>query len=121
LNEKLAFDSFAADDPSVGDSIEEWIIARPNSFAAHMAMGNYFSWRGWHTRGPAPADQTPSKQFDKMGKFFAQSGEEAKQALKLEPKLGIAYAVLLGEARGQGNDAIHTALHTLAGAAIRKL
>jgi hypothetical protein len=31
LNEKLAFDSFAADDPTVGDLIEEWIIARPTS------------------------------------------------------------------------------------------
>ncbi|MGC2275654.1 MAG: DUF4034 domain-containing protein, partial [Candidatus Binatus sp.] len=73
LNEKLAFDSFASDDPSVGDLIEEWIVARPNSFAAHMAMGSYFSWRGWHTRGPAPADQTASGQFDKMGKSFGQS------------------------------------------------
>jgi len=112
LNEKLAFDSFATDDPSVGDLIEEWIIARPNSFAAHMAMGSYFSWRGWHTRGAGFADQTPSGQFDKMGKFFAQSAEETKMALKLRPKLSIAYAVLLGEARGQSDRTIHQALES---------
>jgi tetratricopeptide (TPR) repeat protein len=112
LNEKLAFDSFATDDPSVGDLIEEWIIARPDSFAAHMAMGNYFSWRGWHTRGPAPADQTPSNQFDRMQKFFDQSGEETKHALKLNPRLSIAYAVLLAEARPQSNDAIQRALQS---------
>jgi len=112
LNEKLAFDSFAADDPSVGDLIEEWIIARPNSFAAHMAMGSYFSWRGWHTRGAGFADQTPSGQFDKMRKFFAQSAEETKMALKLKPKLSIAYAVLLGEARGQSDRAVHQALES---------
>ncbi len=110
LNEKLAFDSFADDDPSVGDLIEEWIIARPNSFAAHMAMGSYFSWRGWHTRGAGFADQTPSGQFDKMGKFFAQSAEETKMALKLTPKLSIAYAVLLGEARGESDRTVHETL-----------
>jgi tetratricopeptide (TPR) repeat protein len=110
LNEKLAFDSFAADDPSVGDLIEEWTIARPNSFAAHMAMGSYFSWRGWHTRGAGFADQTPSGQFDKMGKFFAQSAEETKMALKLKPKLSIAYAVLLGEARGESDRTVHETL-----------
>ena len=112
LNEKLAFDSFASDDPSIGDEIEQWILARPNSFAAHMAMGSYFSWRGWHTRGNALANQTASGQFEKMDKFFAQSGEEAKIALKLRPKLSIAYAVLLGEARGQSDRAIHQALES---------
>jgi len=107
LNEKLAFDSFASDDPSVGDQIEQWILARPTSFAAHMAMGSYYSWRGWHTRGAAPATQTASGQLGKMGKFFAQSAEETKMALKIKPKLSIAYAVLLGEARGESDRALH--------------
>lgn len=112
LDEELAFDSFACDDPSVGDLIEEWIIAKPNSFAAHMAMSSYFSWRGWHTRGPAPGDQTASGRFDKMGKYFAQSAPEAKIALRLRPKLSIAYAVLLGEARGQSDQTVHQALES---------
>lgn len=118
LNEKLAFDSFATDDPSVGDLIEEWIIARPNSFAAHMAMGSYFSWRGWHTRGPAFADDTQAAQFEKMNKFFAQSDTETRLALKIKPRLSIAYAVLLGEARGESNHAIHQSLE---GDALREL
>lgn len=110
LNEKLAFDSFAADDPLVGDQIEEWIIARPNSFAAHMAMASYFSWRGWHTRGPAPADQTSSTQFEKMQQYFAQSANEAKAALKLKPKLSLVYAALLAEARGVHDETLHRQL-----------
>jgi tetratricopeptide (TPR) repeat protein len=75
-----------------------------------MAMGSYFSWRGWHTRGAGFADQTPSGQFDKMRKFFAQSDGETKIALKLRPQLSIAYAVLLGEARGQSDHAVHQTL-----------
>ena len=110
LNEKLAFDSFATDDASVGDLIEKWISARPNSFAAHMAMGSYFSWRGWLTRGPAPADQTASGQFDKMQKFFAQSVNDTKTALKIRPRLSIAYAILLGEARGMNDQTLHEQL-----------
>ena len=51
LNEKLAFDSFATDDPTVGDLIAKWKSAKPKSFAAHLARGRYFSWRGWrHAR-----------------------------------------------------------------------
>jgi|GEM_PF-4621923 len=110
LDEKQAFDSFATDDASVGDLIAEWIRARPNSFAAHMAMGSYFSWRGWHTRGPAPASETASEQFKKMQKYFAESTDDTKLALKIRPKLGIAYAVLLGEARGEANWTLERAL-----------
>jgi tetratricopeptide (TPR) repeat protein len=118
LDEKQAYDSFAADDPSVGDLIEEWISKKPNSYAAHMAMGNYFSWRGWHTRGPAPASETGSDQFDRMRKYFDQSAVETKIALKLRPKLSIAYAVLLGEARGEANWAV---LKDLKSEALREL
>jgi tetratricopeptide (TPR) repeat protein len=112
LNEKLAFDSFATDNPSIGDLIEQWIIAKPNSFAAHMAMGSYFSWRGWHTRGAGLADQTAAQQFDKMRNLFAQSGTETKMALKLKPKLSIAYSILLGEARGESDHELHQALES---------
>jgi tetratricopeptide (TPR) repeat protein len=114
LNEKLAFDSFATDDASVGDLIEKWITARPNSFAAHMAMGSYFSWRGWHTRGAGFADQTAPQQFDKMRKYFTQSADETKSAMKIRPKLSIAYAILLSEARGESDRALHQALESAA-------
>ncbi len=99
LNEKLAFDSFATDDASIGDLIAQWIKAKPNSFAAHMALGCYFSWRGWHRRGNLPFDQTQSDQFTKMRNYFSESVDDLRTALKLRPKLSIAYAVLLGEAR----------------------
>jgi tetratricopeptide (TPR) repeat protein len=118
LDEKLAYDSFAADDPLVGDLIEEWIRQKPNSYAAHMAMGNYFSWRGWHTRGPAPASETASNQFERMRKYFDQSALETRTALKINPKLSIAYAVLLGEARGDANWAL---LKDLKSDALREL
>ncbi|MGD0117920.1 MAG: DUF4034 domain-containing protein [Candidatus Binatus sp.] len=118
LNEKLAFDSFATDDPHVGDLIEEWVTAKPNYFAAHMAMGSYFSWRGWHARGAGFADHTASHQFDKMRTLFAQSDTETRAALKLNPKLSIAYAILLGEARGEGN---HELQQTLESDALRQI
>jgi hypothetical protein len=46
---------------------------------------------------PRFADGTADAQFEKMNKFFAQSDTETRLALKIEPKLSIAYAVLLGE------------------------
>lgn len=112
LNEKLAFDSFATDDSSVKDLIAEWIAERPNSFAAHMAMGCYFSWRGWHARGPAPASGTASERFEAMRNYFAEGADDTKIALKIKPNLSIAYAILIGEARGEGNWAVLRELQT---------
>ena len=105
LNEKLAFDAFATDDASVADLLAQWTTQKPDSFAAHMARGCYFAWRGWHTRGNLVAGETASAQFDTMRKYFARGGDDLKTALKIQPKLSIAYAVLLGEARGQGDRA----------------
>ncbi|HVN30138.1 MAG TPA: DUF4034 domain-containing protein [Candidatus Binataceae bacterium] len=103
LDEKAAFDSFATDDASVGDLIAEWIRAQPDSFASHMAMGSYLSWRGWHTRGNLVADETQPKQFAKMRDYFAESVADIRSALKLRPQLSIGYAVLLGEARAKSD------------------
>lgn len=105
LNEKLAFDSFATDDESVRDLIAEWIKQRPGSYVAQMAMGSYWSWRGWHTRGPAVASQTPEKQFELMREYFGESVANINAALKIRPDLTTAYAVLIGEARGEADRA----------------
>ncbi len=103
LEEQLAFDSFATDDTSVGDLIAKWIRAKPHSFAAHVSMSSHLSWRGWHTRGPAVASMTRPERFEEMQKYFAESADEAKRALKIRPKLSMAYVVLLGESRGEAN------------------
>jgi len=106
LNEKLAFDSFAADNAQIGALIAEWRKAKPNSFAAHMALGCYFSWRAWHTRANLPASQTAASQFDKMRIYFDESVDDLKTAIKLRSKLSLAYAVLLGEARAEGDRSL---------------
>ncbi len=105
LNEEVAFDSFATDDDSVKGLVAEWIKARPGSFAAHLAMGSYRSWRGWHTRGTGASKSASEEQSTAMKKFFADSVGEIRTALKLRPQLSIAYALLIGEARGEGKPA----------------
>jgi tetratricopeptide (TPR) repeat protein len=104
-NEQLAYDSFATDEPSTGNLIADWIKARPRSYAAHLAMGFYNSWRGWHSRGPAVASATPSQRFEKMRDFFSESSGEVRKALRIKSKLSIGYAILLGEARGASDHA----------------
>jgi tetratricopeptide (TPR) repeat protein len=103
LNEEVAFDSFATDDDSVKGLIAEWMNARPGSFAAHLAMGSYGSWRGWHTRGPGGSKAASDQQSAAMKKYFDQSTGDIRTALRLRPKLSVAYALLIGEARGEGN------------------
>jgi tetratricopeptide (TPR) repeat protein len=101
LNEKLAFDSFATDDASVGALLAQWIKAKPNSFAAHTARGSYFSWRGWRVRSNFAESGTASPQKGSARDYFDQSAAELRIALKIRPQLSIAYALLLGEARGE--------------------
>jgi len=103
LNEEVAFESFATDDSTVQGLIRQWIEARPGSFAAHLAMGSYCSWRGWHTRGSGGSSGASDQQSAAMKKFFDQSVGDIRKALEMRPKLSIAYALLIGEARGEGN------------------
>lgn len=108
LNEKVAYDSFATDDPVIGDLVGEWVNERPNSYAAHLAMGSYFSWRGWYSRGPSVASQTAETRFDAMRRFFSQSEDDIKTAIKLKPDLSIGYALLIGEARAAHRERLKT-------------
>jgi tetratricopeptide (TPR) repeat protein len=101
LNEKLAFDSFATDDASVGVLLAQWTKATPGSFAAHLARGAYFSWRGWRVRGNFAESGTASAPAATMRDYFDQSAAELRTALQIRPQLSIAYALLLGEARGE--------------------
>src|SRR5579871_1575703 len=79
LNEKLAFDSFATDDATVGDLIAQWTNARPGSFAAHLARGSYFSWRGWRARSSAAESGTASSETARDS--FDRSAGELRTAL----------------------------------------
>jgi tetratricopeptide (TPR) repeat protein len=101
LNEKLAFDSFATDDVSVGNLLAQWIKAKPKSFAARLARGGYLSWRGWRTRGNLLDSGAAPTQSNQMQNDFDRSADDLNAALKLRPKLSIAYATLLSEARAE--------------------
>lgn len=101
LNEMLAFDSFATDDVSVGDLLAQWIKAKPKSFAARLARGGYLSWRGWRTRGNLLDSGAAPTQSNQMQNYFVRSADDLDAALKLRPKLSIAYATLLSDARAE--------------------
>ncbi len=105
LNEKLAFDSFATDDPTVGDLIAKWIAAKPKSFAAHLARGCYLSWRGWRTRGNLVDSGAAPTQSNSMQNYFDRSAKDLSTALKIRPRLSIAYATLLSDARAEEDHA----------------
>ncbi len=105
LNEKLAFDSFATDDTSVGDFLAQWIKAKPESFAAHLARGCYLSWRGWRTRGNLLDRGAAPTQSNTMQNYFDRSAVDLKTALTIRPKLSIAYATLLSDARAEEDHA----------------
>jgi tetratricopeptide (TPR) repeat protein len=100
----LAFDAFSCPDPSLGALLDEWVKLSPQSYAAQMARAKYLFEAGWRARGDGFVSGTTSQQLAKMGAYFNQGAPAAIAAIKLNPKLSIAYANLILAVRSGSDD-----------------
>jgi hypothetical protein len=87
--------AFYVADPALEPLLNEWVKRSPNSFAAHVARGNYRHRLGWHYRGGKFAKETSRGQFASMEEYFAAARVDLQRALALRPKLVAAYRRLL--------------------------
>jgi tetratricopeptide (TPR) repeat protein len=92
-----AFAAFYRDDPTFEAPLKEWVSRSPKSYAAHLARAVYLNGKGWDARGAKWASETSTEQFARMKDDFAKSANEARSALAINPKLAMAYAVLISE------------------------
>jgi tetratricopeptide (TPR) repeat protein len=116
FNAQVAFRAFAVPDQSVQPLLEEWIKGSPNSYAAHLALGEYFKGQGFRSRGSRYANQTSEQQFAMMEADYKQAIPEVTAALKLDTKLMEGYCLLMKMAMAMGDDNSYvsvasTALH----------
>lgn len=91
-------------DPALGALLDEWVKVSPQSYAAQMARAKYLIEAGWRARGKGFVDSTTSHQLAKMGEYFSRGVPAAIAAIKLNPKLSIAYANLILAARTDRNE-----------------
>ncbi len=91
-----ALEAFRIHDPALQAHLNEWIRARPTSFAAYAARGEYFNDLGWAARGTKFAKDTSPEQFREMERHHKRSRADYEKAIALRPRLVAAYQGLIG-------------------------
>ena len=118
-NVALAFGAFASADPEVGKLVDEWAKASPNSFVAQYAHARWLFKAGWRARGTKVANETSDEQFRRMGELFKQAAQATAPAIKLNPKLTVAYAQLADAAKTADDKG--ALFRAVAGAGLRQV
>ena len=91
-----ALAAFRTREPGLRAHLDEWIRARPASFAAYAARGEYFHDLGWAARGTKLASATSPEQFRDMEQHHRLARADYEKAISLHPKLVAAYQGLIG-------------------------
>lgn len=98
----LALSAFYVPEPRLGELIDEWIAATPDSFAAVAARGNHRYAVGWQYRGERYSKDTSDAQFEAMTKMFTQARADFERALQLRPRFVAANRRLMQIAGSDG-------------------
>ena len=99
-----AFEAFSSLDPALGPLLDEWVAKDPNSYTAHTARAEYLVAAGYQARGNQYANETSEGQFAEMNALLAKAVKDAVAAIKLNPKSGFPYAVIIEASRGASED-----------------
>jgi Tfp pilus assembly protein PilF len=95
---------FATSDPLVGQRIDEWVKARPDSVPAHLARGRYLNHIAWLARGAGFASETRPEQFAEMAQLQTAAVKDLLWVVQHEPKSPLAYADLIYIATAQRGE-----------------
>lgn len=86
---------FATSDLLIGQRIDEWMTALPNSVAAHLARGRYLNHIAWLARGAGTASETRPEQFAEMQRLQTAAVQDLLWVIEHEPKSPLAFADLI--------------------------
>lgn len=101
----LSYEAFSLNDPRLADALGAWITAKPQSAAAHLAMGIFLNAEAWRARGGKFIDKTSNRQISGMEHYFGESKPELKKAIALNPRFDLAILHLLKRETAMGDDA----------------
>jgi TPR repeat protein len=62
---------------------KKWMQTFPNSYAAHQVYANLLLSVGWRARGDATANETVSRRFEEMQKYFNEAAKHIELAMGL--------------------------------------
>lgn len=98
-----AFSAFFNSDPSLGDLLDRWVRDRPDSTVANLARAYHYWYTATVARGSRWGRLTPAIRFERMRVHLERAEVAAEQAIALNPRLSLGYAMLI-RIRGTGSD-----------------
>jgi tetratricopeptide (TPR) repeat protein len=104
-----AVSAFAYADPALETLFAEWIIGYPESYAARLARGVYYSHLAWLSRGKNTIGRTPAARIRSMRAYFDLAQADFEHGLALNRKAITAYAGLIKIAMAGGDDEMEEA------------
>ncbi|MEM7225681.1 MAG: DUF4034 domain-containing protein [Pseudomonadota bacterium] len=104
------FNSFSTTDPDLEAPLDTWNEANPKSAVAPLARAHYNWRRGWAARGTATRKRTPAARFERMRELFDQAQVDSIVALKRNPKLSLAYRLLISIGNARGAEWVETVM-----------
>lgn len=85
-------------------ALTDWVNRSPESYAALLARGAYFTKLGLLARGTDYSSETSPRQFELMGHYFDLARTDLKKSLKLTEKPLGSYYELIVMAMRTGDD-----------------
>ena len=98
-----AFGTFRKARNSLAPALDEWVLKKPDSYAAHVARGSYYVARGLDARGSDTYANTPPDKIDAMQAHLQRAREDLERSLSLTRKPYVSHRMLLTIAKTLGN------------------
>ncbi|MGE3230576.1 MAG: DUF4034 domain-containing protein [Hyphomicrobium sp.] len=96
--------AFANSDPVIGQRLDDWVAARPDSVPARLARGLYLDHLSWLARGDASAHETHARQWEAMYRLQEAAIGDLSWAIAHDRALSPAYVALMKIRAAQGNE-----------------
>jgi tetratricopeptide (TPR) repeat protein len=96
--------AFYSADTEIASRLEQWVAAKPDSFAAWAARGNHHHKVAWHYRGDRFIKDTTPEQIKGMRDAAELARADFEKALQLRPKYLAAQDRLIQLANIVGDD-----------------
>lgn len=99
-----AIEAFERGNAELEPNINAWVAAYPQSYAARLARGLYYSRLGWNHRGNKYFDETRPERVQAMHDDFGKATADLRASLKLSTKPALSYAYLINIALADGGN-----------------
>jgi tetratricopeptide (TPR) repeat protein len=103
-----AFEAFKRTDPNIEPILQNWAAKFPNSYAPYIARAEYYCASALKARGNKRIIEKDQNEYKEMEQYYSLALMDIDQALKLNAKLDICYAMKIEIGTALGNKELIT-------------